>query len=176
MTTKPMPSRSPGRRVGFVVALVLGIAAIAVWWGFPSITARMDRQRMTELLADMRSLQQAISLKILDDSQSGTGSYGLPADIGAKTARAYLEPLVTDGYLERATLDRMLERISVVNVSKSDPAETPFLLDLQEDGDVVKAFVVFRLGGGGGAFKREQDWEAQEALLPKREPQILPKE
>lgn len=156
--------------VGLVLLIVLAV---------PAGPGGLIRERMGPILASARSFQQAAQMLSLDRAQSGDGG-GLPADLGVKSFREYVDLLTRDGYLTAEDVGRMhlLEDFALVNASRDDPPETALLvtrsfLDRRFSNERIgKGFVVFRLDGSGGSYPRPGD--GQQVLLPDRQPRILP--
>ena len=103
----------------------------------------------------------------LDGFQFGKDELGWPCDSGATTTTAYLELLKKNNRLQPATAER-LARISVANLSDSDPGETAFASVPVEDG-----ILVIRKDGQSRTFP-DLAASAEFAPPPSRAPAWLP--
>jgi hypothetical protein len=115
-------------------------------------------------LAEFHSGAQEMAL---DGFQFGKGELGWPFDSGAPTTAAYLELLEKNNRLQPATAER-LARISIANLSDSDPGETAFA-SLPAEGGIL----VIRKDGQSRTFPN-LDASASFAPPPPRTPAWLP--
>jgi hypothetical protein len=168
------------RRWWLAAALGAIIVVVGFAFGVPALNRWMVSRQMTGTLANVRTLQTAITMMALDTKNSGEPLRGgLPADVGAKSAREYLRRLTENNYLSEAELRKlwMPGRMEIVNVASGDPPDTAFIiLKTQASAERIptSGFVVMTLGGDGGSHTRSTDGHFLK--LPARTPQILPDE
>jgi len=115
-------------------------------------------------LAEFHSGAQEMAL---DGFQFGKDELGWPFDSGATTTAAYLELLKKNNRLQPATAAR-LARISIANLSDSDPGETAFA-GIPAEGGIL----VIRKDGQSRTFP-DLDASAAFAPPPPRTPAWLP--
>lgn len=152
-------------RVAWAVVLLAAVAAVFV---VPAINHRLVQGQLTGTLNNVRQIQIAVMQMNLDLTNSGEARSGFPADLGVKSFAEYRARLVKESYLSAADAEKITRGFQLVNVSRDDPPDTAFLLKKGEG----RGFVVFTLGGSGGAYKRPAD--AGAVRLPNRDPAILP--
>jgi prepilin-type N-terminal cleavage/methylation domain-containing protein len=109
---KPTPRTSAFTLIELLV--VISIIGILITIAVPNISTALTRAKMTETLANARSLQQATQMMTLDSQQSGEG-YNWTTKMstdgsasGGGSLNDYLTALTTDGYMTPTDLRKVL--------------------------------------------------------------------
>jgi prepilin-type N-terminal cleavage/methylation domain-containing protein len=167
--------------------VVISIIGILITIAVPNIATALTRAKMTETLANARSLQQATQMMTLDSQQVGSGiewtttmTGGAPTPVGLGV---FLDALTNDGYMTKQELRKVLSApgrqptadgfnagniaFTIYAVSDTSPSDQVFVATANVvpggamNADATpygnKGFVVFNKGGGGGIYKRSQD-------------------
>ena len=133
-----VPSRESARQAGFtlieimVVVFILGLLITLV---APRILGRTDEARQTKAAADIKSIEQALSLYKLDNGSFPITEQGLQALVAPPTNGPPARRWNADGYLDKVPLD---------------PWGQPYIF--QSDGSryVVMSFGADGVEGGDG--------------------------
>lgn len=187
---------------------VLGIAIVIFLLSLLSmsdhIPPSLKRQRQLQAIASrMRMIQTDAMALTLDDSTTGAGKGGYPADTGMKTNLEYIAYLVQRGAIKESQLDLFCKEglhpkslkdlrtehlaIKFANVSASDPQTTLFTVTRnyretpdsapQVDGpssfDYSQGVAVITIGGERGISRAQVRNENAMGTLPPREPKFL---
>jgi prepilin-type N-terminal cleavage/methylation domain-containing protein len=129
--------------------VVISIIGILITIAVPNISTALTRAKMTETLANARSLQQATQMMSLDSSSSGDGMIwttkipaggGAPAPVGLGE---FLTAITTDGYMTASDLRKVLSApgrtpttgaygadtiaFNIYEVSENSPADQVFV-------------------------------------------------
>ncbi len=139
----------------------------------------------------------------LEDSTTGAGKGGYPADVGAKTNLEYIAYLVQRGGIKESQLDHFCKAgvhpkslkelssehlaIKFANVSINDPRETIFAVTrnyselpvpapqagVSSIVDYKNGIAMITLGGEAGISRFQAIHEGPVCVLPPREPKFL---
>lgn len=141
--------RNPSAFTLIELLVVISIIGILITIAVPNISSALNRAKMTETLANARSLQQATQMMTLDSQQSGEGIIwttqvqsggGDPQPVGLST---FLTALTQDGYVTQSDMRKLLSApgktptmgsysantiaFNIYQVSESSPADQVFL-------------------------------------------------
>ncbi|PAW79416.1 MAG: hypothetical protein B9S32_02430 [Verrucomicrobia bacterium Tous-C9LFEB] len=155
------------------------------------------------ILGHMETIHTAAMAIALDDSTTGAGTGGYPADVGAKTNLEYIAYLVQRGGIKESQLDLFCKEgvhpkslkelraenlaIKFANVSVNDPRETIFAVtrnyaeqptappqeNVSPVVDYKNGIAMITLGGGSGISRSQAIREGPTGVLPPREPKFL---
>jgi hypothetical protein len=154
-------------RQGIVLAVfvlgVLGALFLFVALEFAKANEMAD-------LSDQLSKAREVELAIQEASRNEKG-FGLPADIGATSAREYIDRLVPK-YLSREQADSFLENFLISNVSREDAYDTIVFRSRPRNSLFQSGFAIRWLGGGGTILPSEQS--ANLGKESSRTPRYLP--
>jgi general secretion pathway protein G len=130
--------RRPGREAGFtlieimVVVFILGLLITLV---APRILGRTDEARQTKAAADIKAIEQALSLYKLDNGFFPTTEQGLEALVAPPTTGLIPRRWNPDGYLEKVPLD---------------PWDLPYVFESDGSAFVIRSFGADGSEGGDG--------------------------
>ena len=128
--------------------VVISIIGILITIAVPSITGVLDKARMTETLANAKSLQTATLQMTLDTQASGEGiqwTMKTPEGGGAPTPASlseYFSAITDDGYMTRQELRKVL----------SAPGKTPAIDSYSADSIAFKIFAVSEISPSDHPF------------------------
>jgi prepilin-type N-terminal cleavage/methylation domain-containing protein len=128
--------------------VVISIIGILITIAVPNISRALDKARMTETLANARSLQQATQMMTLDSESSGSGlqwTMQTPANGGEATPaglNTFLSALTDDGYMTNQEMRKVL----------SAPGKSPQPGAFSSSNIAFKIFAVSSLSPGDQPF------------------------
>jgi len=164
-------------RFGFMIVpgVLCGVLAVA---GFACRKAGVDVAEATPLEETLPStrvpldgppaIHHAAREMALDGFQFGKSHLAWPFDSNTRSAAAYFETLVREGYLEQKNAGGF-SGVEISNLSDSDPGETAFLRVRQDGGKIL----IVRKDGMEEVFSTKES-ASQFAPPPPREPEWLP--
>lgn len=141
------PTRTISAFTLIELLVVISIIGILITIAVPNIGTALDKARMTETLANARSLQQATQMMTLDNQQVGEGiqwtsvvdSTGNESPVSLQN---YFAALTNDGYMTQSELRKVLSApgktptagafsagniaFSIFQVSDTSPSDQPF--------------------------------------------------
>lgn len=155
------------RRERVVLAvLVLGVlGGLSLFVGIQFARAN-EVADLSDQLSEAREIEIAIQKASRDEKE-----FGLPADIGATSAREYIDRLVPK-YISREQADSFLKYFLIGNVSKEDTYKTILFRSRPRSGLFQSSFAIWWLGGGGTIRPIEQS--ANPGKESSRTPRYLP--
>lgn len=143
------PTRTTSAFTLIELLVVISIIGILITIAVPSIGTALDKARMTETLANAKSLQTATLMMTLDSQQSGDGIQWTSAvdDTGSESPvslSTYFQALTNDGYMTQSELRKVLSApgknptagtfsagtiaFKIFQVSDNSPSDQPFVV------------------------------------------------
>ena len=104
-STPPRPLRSAAGFTLIEIMVVVFILGLLITLVAPRILGRTDEARQTKAAADIKSIEQALSLYKLDTGGFPTTEQGLQALVSPPTSGPPAQRWNADGYLEKLPVD-----------------------------------------------------------------------
>ncbi len=167
--------------------VVISIIGILITIAVPNIATALTRAKLTETLANARSIQQATQMMTLDSQNAGTGivwttDVDETGNAAPVSITKFFNALTQDGYMTTQDLKKLMSApgklagdnpsaasvaFNFFEVSETSPSDQILLatknwtqgsgMNATIDPYGNKGFVYFTKGGGGGALTRQTD-------------------
>ncbi len=144
-----------GLITGYISVLVLPfVIAVLAALALPAVINAKEKAKEALMLSNMRQIQLVMQQAEADGVADANRRLGFPADAKYTSAAEVKNMLIENKYLTEEELSRLqFDRISIGNVSVSDPPDTILLQAKSENG---RATVTFLKDGSGKIERRGQ--------------------
>lgn len=136
MKTTKARSKAQGGFTLIEIMVVVFILGLLITLVAPRILGRTDEARRTKAAADIKAIEQALSLYKLDNGFYPTTEQGLEALVRPPTTGLVPKRWNPDGYLEKVPVD---------------PWDTPYVFESDGTRYVIRSFGADGVEGGEGA-------------------------
>lgn len=143
-----------GLITGYISLLLVPIFAVLAALALPAIIGAKEKAKEAQMLSVMRQIQLVMQQAAMDGEANANPKLGLPADAKYTSAAEVKNMLVENHYLSAEDLNHLhFDRISIGNVSVSDPPSTILLQAKSENG---KSTITFLKDGSGKIVRSGQ--------------------
>lgn len=141
-----------GLITGYISVLVLPfVIAVLAALALPAVINAKEKAKEAQMLSNMRQIQFVMQQAEADGVANTNPKLGFPADAKYTSAAEVKNMLVENNYLTAEDLNRLqFDRVSIGNVSVSDPPDTILLQAKTENGRSTITF----LKDGSGKIER----------------------